>query len=263
MSTIKINCTKNYRLFVSDKENRPVDRAKHRGLLASMKAYGFLRSFPLSCHRNGDKHLVIKDGQHRLLFAEELGLPVYWVEEAVDYDVAVVNTAQEKWTLADYAKKYATNGLQPYIDGLAFMERHKLPIGTAFALLAGTTGFTNISQAFKEGKFKVKDQKWADDVAMLYTGLIALSHEVRNARLIEACMAVCRVPEFDIARLLHGAKRCRDKLLAYSTRDAFLDMLEEVYNFGRAKLVGIKIEAIKVMRDRYEAVAKKRGKTST
>lgn len=246
----KINVTKNYKLFSRCEENRPVNLKKHRPLEMSMKEYGFLRSFPISCRRDSNKALVVKDGQHRLAIAETLGLPVYWVEDPVDFDIAKVNNGQEKWQVRDFAEKFAANGIASYREGMEFADRHGLPIGTAFALLSGYTSFTGCKDEFVAGKFMVKDRKWADNVAAIYVPLTTMAPVMRNARFIEACMAVCRVAGFDAKRLLQNAERCREKLVAYSTREAYMDMLEAIYNFGRAKLVGLKAEATMLMRER-------------
>lgn len=251
MSSKKIQSTRNYRLFVRHSgENRVLDVKKHKKLMESMKLYGFLESFPIVCCRDDKGQLVVKDGQHRLMIAETLNLPVHWVEESVDFDVAIVNSTSRIWQLRDYAQKYAANGVKCYQEGIDFAERHGLPIGTAFALLAGTTSFNNCQEAFVKGEWKVKDREWADAVAGTYAPLVKMSPAVRNARFIEACMAACRVKDFDPSRLIAGAERCREKLVGYSTRDAYLDMIEAVYNFGRKHLVGVKAAAVMAMRDR-------------
>lgn len=260
----KITATKNYRLFGRSGENRPIDMRKHKRLLRSMKKYGFLASFPIVCCRDKEKHLIVKEGQHRLAIAEELGLVVYYVVEDVDFDVAEINSTPVVWKLSDYAEKHAANGIPSYSRGLDFAKSHKLPVGIAFALLGGTTTFSNVEQSFKDGTFTIKDSKWADAVAGLYCRLGELSSEVKSARLIEACMAVCRVDDFDSERLIRGASRCREKLVSYSTRDAYLDMMEEVYNYGRKQLVSLKLPAIEVMRKRsaVNGKAKTNGKVS-
>lgn len=246
----RISVTKNYRLFGRSDDNRPLDLKKHRKLESSMKRYGFLASYPIICYRAADKTLVVKDGQHRLAFAETLGLPVYYVVDDADFDVAAVNKAITTWKLADYALKHAANGLDAYQEGLDFAAQYKLPLGTAFALLAGTTSYTNVSNAFVDGTFTVKDRTWADAVASIYAPLVEMAPSVRGARFVEACMAVCRVEEFEPNRLIQNARRCREKLVSYSTKDAYLDALEEIYNFGRKSLVGLKAKAIMAMRAR-------------
>jgi len=250
--------TRNYGLFKSNHgDNRLLNLEEHNGLLASMKEYGFLKSFPISVVNNGNGKLVVKDGQHRLAFAEKLGLTVYYVEEKVNFDVAKVNKSTKIWVPKDYAQKFAASGVKSYQEGLEFAEQYKLPIGIAFSLLAGYTEYTNVKEHFKNGTFKIRDKAWAEAVASVYTALVALSKAVRGSRLLEACMAVCRVPDFDAKRLLRGAELCREKLVPYSQRDAYLEMLEGIYNFRRQQLVGLKSAAIMAMRERN--VAKSNG----
>lgn len=260
MSATKIQHTKNYALFVRHiGENRRFDPKKHKKLKESMQKYGFLKCFPVVIRRTGDL-LEVKDGQHRMAIAEELGLPVFWVEEEIDFDVAVVNSTAKVWQTRDYAQKFADNGMEPYQEGLDFADRHGLSVGLAFSLLGGHTAFTNIQKAFIDGNFKVKDRDWAESVAGLYGPLVVMAPGVKSARLLEACMAACRVPSFDPKRLLAGASRCREKLVSYSTRDAYLDMMEAVYNYGRRDLVGLKSAAVMAMRGRNPAEKKRLAK---
>lgn len=250
MATKKIQSTRNYRMFQRSDKNRETNLKKHKKLVESMKKYGFLSSFPIVVSRTKAGDLVIEDGQHRAIVAENLGLPIYWVEEDVEFDIAEINSTAKTWGLRDYAMTYSKNGLSDYSEGLEFADQFKVPVGTAFALLAGTTTYSNIQDQFFSGEFKVKDRAWADSVAGIYAPICEMSSAVRNQRFLEACMAVCRVPEFDAKRLLTNASRCREKLVSYSTRDAYLDMIESVYNFGRVKLFAIKIAATQVMRER-------------
>lgn len=253
MAVVKVQVTKDYRLFTRSEENRPVCPKKHKSLLRSMQSYGFLQCYPVVCVRNKSKHLVVLDGQHRLWAAETIGLPVYFcvIEEA--FDIAQVNGTQEKWNTRNFAETYAAQNKQAYTDGLEFADRFGLPVGTAFGMLAGTASWNNIRNAYISGQFKITDRRWADTVGTIYSQLVNAAPRVRNARLIEACMAVARVPGFDPQRLVSNIDRCREKLVSYSTRDAYLEMLEEVYNFGKQKLMGLRVEAIQAMRDRNAA----------
>lgn len=254
-----ITTTKNYRLFKISEENRTLDLAKHKKLKRSMERYGFIKSFPVVCVRDKSRGLVVKDGQHRLAIAEELGLPIHYIVETVDFDVAVVNSTAKIWTVRDYAQKFASNGSQSYVEGLELAERFDLPLSISFSLLAGTTTFGNITNAFHSGDFEVKDREWAQSVASLYSAMVAKSHHIKSVRFLAACMAVCRVDGLDTGRLLKGADRCRDRLVSYSNRDAYLGMLEEIYNFGRNKIIPLKIKAIQAMRDRCAAKKLREG----
>lgn len=249
----QINVTKNYGQFIRSEENRPVDLRRHRKLVESMKEYGFIPEFPIVCVRNAEDRLIVKDGQHRLAIAQQLGIPVFWAESDIQFDTAKINCTSKTWVARDYANTFAMSGKADYQEGMDFASQHGIPITKAFALLGGTVSFRNVSEAFFAGEFKIKDKRWAGSVASIYKALSSLSAKVSNVRFIEACMAVCRVEGFDPKRLLSNAERCPDKLLSYSTRDAYLDMIEDIYNFGRAKLVPLKIEALTAMRERSAA----------
>jgi hypothetical protein len=164
--------------------------------------------------------------------------------------VAITNSAAKPWSLRDYATKWAGAGRDAYQEGLNFAELYGLPLGATFALLAGVTCFSNCQEPFVGGDFKVKDRGWAEAVAGLYGPVVGMAPQLKSARFIEACMGVCRVKGFDGRRLLNNAQRCREKLVPYSTKDAYLGMLEEVYNFGRQQKVGLKAEATMAMRGR-------------
>lgn len=251
MSSVrKINATKDYGLFVRSRDNRPTDVNRRKKLVTSMKMYGWLPCFPMVCVRNGNKALVVKDGQHRLEIAEGMNLTVYWVEHDNDFDVAVTAAGQKPWIPRDYAQCYDAKGHKSYHEGLQFSEQYSLPIGVAFALLAGHTSYSNIEVDFVSGRFKVKDREWADAVAELYSQITELASSLKTANFIGACMAVCRTKAFSPKRLIEGAKRCRDKLVPYSTRDAYLDLMETLYNYGRQSLSPLKIDAVNAMRER-------------
>lgn len=248
-----IHVTTNYRLFNKSSDNRPLDPKKHKRLYESMQKYGFIPDYPVIAIRAADGNLELKEGQHRLQAAESLGLPVYWTETKIDFDIGLVNDTQKPWQTIDYARKHASNGLKVYQDGIDFAEQYKIPIGTAFALLGGTTSFGNVEPQYKSGTFKIKDKPYADMVATVYSSISNMSSAgIKKQTFIEACMKVCRVSGFDPKRLISGAELCREKLVNYGTCDGFLTMLEEVYNFKRfaKNLFPLKLQAIATMRDR-------------
>lgn len=262
MASKSITSTKNYRLFKRSGDNRPLDVAKHKKLEQSMKKYGFLSCFPIVCHRNGDKHLIVKDGQHRLTIAETLSLPVSYVVETVDFDIAQINSTPKTWQLVDYALTHSANGKTAYATGLEFAQQHGIPLNSAFAMLGGCSNFSNLKRTFIDGTFKIKDRVYADLVASLYAPLVRMAPAMKREACLDACMVVCRVEGFDAKRLLGGADRCRERLVPYSNKDAYLTLFEELYNFGRSKLFGLKSAAQMSMRQRNPATAKasKNGK---
>jgi len=253
-----IRVTKDYGMFGYSGNNRDSNFLKHKTLKASMERYGFLREFPIICRRESNSSLIVEDGQHRLAFAETLGLPVYWIESTVDFDVAIINSTPKVWSTEDYAKKYAKDGIKDYQEALEFSGAHQIPLAHAFCLLAGYANFFNIVNAFRAGEFKIKDREWANKTASVFGAITNISKTCRRTSFLIACMAICRVDELNIKRLVRGAERQRDKLVAYSTKEANLDLLEELYNYGRKQLFGLKSAAKMAMRERDACVVNAR-----
>lgn len=245
-----IKSTMNYSMFTRSDRNRNTKFKKHRLLERSMKKHGFMECFPIVVFRHEGVGLIVKEGQHRLALAQKLGLPVWYIETDRDFDIAEINCTGRGWSIDDFAEMWANLGLEDYQTGIEFAKRHQISLGRSFALLAGTTGYGNIKDAFTNGEFVIKDQDWADRVANLYSQMVALSKNLRNDHFLCACMAVCRVKGFDHDRLVSGSEKCRDKLLSYSKSDSYLVMIEELYNFRRQNLVDIKNKAVMEMRSR-------------
>jgi hypothetical protein len=251
----QLRTTRDYRMFDLSPENRNVSTGDHGKLKESMKQYGFLSAYPIHCRRVGAR-LVIVDGQHRYTFAVELGLPVWYVVSNDEVDVAQINNTQRVWHIRDYAESFVKRGKNEYAELLQFVDEYGLPVSISAAILFGTATFQHMKELFFAGEFKVKNRARAAFIASTYRRLTALSKEVRNARLLSAVYACSYLADFDLERLMDGAQRRRDKLVSYSTAEAYLDMIEDLYNFGRHTRVAVKIPAQNIMRTRNPAKRK-------
>lgn len=244
-----IKSTKNYRMFKIVDENRPLNIDRHKKLRYSMQKYGFLKSFPVACIQNGSKHVTVKDGQHRIAIAEELGLPVYYYVDDVDFDVAEVNCTAKVWSIRDYCEKYAANGNKHYQEALEFADQYKLPLSKAMTLLYGCKSVGGCRPSIvQDGLFKVKAASFAHDVAGCYVSMAALSRSLRSNAFLGALIMAFSVDGFDGNRLVRKASKCRERLVPYSTKEAFLDMIEDVYNFKQKTLDPIKVPALQAAR---------------
>lgn len=248
-----LRATKDYGLFTHSRDNRPTDLSNRKGLLESMQKYGFLPAYPIHCVRARDGKMEIRDGQHRFAMAQKLGLPVWYVVLADDVSVPEINNTQKAWTPLNYAQCFAAQGNQHYADLIEFAKKYAVPVTLAAAILAGTACPHNIRAAFASGEFVIKTPARAHSIAHVFSALVKLNRSVRNARLLEAIYAVSHIKEVEMQRIVEGATRCPEKLVAYGTKDGYLEMLEELYNFGRRVRVPIKIPAENAMKERNPA----------
>lgn len=229
MSTAKIQTTKNYSLFTVSKDNRKIEIGKRSDLVKSMKAYGFLQGFPMMCKREGGK-LVIVDGQHRFMIAQELGLPVSYTVEDRNVDVAIINAGQKAWDISAYVNRYIAKGSKEYEKLLEFAEMHKLPLAAASVILVGQNAPGNTTTSIKNGTFKITNWLFATHVARVFSALREAARECATAPTLWAISAICTIPDIDLDRLIKHIKRRSDMLRRYNNRDACLDMFEAIYN---------------------------------
>lgn len=248
----KLQRTKDYSLFVMTKANRPLAKAGRADLRKSMQEYGFLPTYPIHVRRVNGK-LEIQDGQNRFMTARELGQMVWYVEDATEINIARINNTQKKWKVSDYAGSYANQGKAAYRELLDFAAKYKMPIGLSAALLGGHSsgkGRSNWREAYELGTFQVRDREAANLTGRVFAALVSISAEVNSAVMAEALSAVFRISNVDANRIVDGAKRCPEKLVGFSSREGYLQMIEDLYNYGRRTRYPIKVYAENALRAR-------------
>lgn len=256
----KLQRTTNYSQFSFSKANRGVDlmdlRPEHRKLRESMREYGFLPSFPIMV-RCINGRFIADDGQHRLTFAKELGLEVFFVEVDTDVDLAVINQAQAPWRADDFAKRWASDGRDAYIEGCAFARYYDIPIPLAFSMLAGTCNFTNIKDDFRSGSFQIRNRQYADKVASTYLKLAGINKDLRKTVVMSALWKCFIVDDFDESRIISTAERRPDLITRPSTEEMAMKILEELYNFGRKEKFPLAFVAKEKSKTRKETFGRK------
>ena len=259
MSNAKLQRTKNYAMFSLSKENRPINvvnlKPAHKRLRDSMKQYGFIPAFPIMVRAVGGRHLII-DGQHRFTIARELGIEVYFVTVEQDVCVSEINQAQATWSTADFATRWANAGLPDYQQALHYAMKFQLPVALAFAILSGTSSTGNIEAAFRDGRYKIKDEVRAVRSFELNDRLVKANKSCKTQQLV-ICLWYClHVDHFDAERLAAGAEKRPQMLQSGSNRrEAVLAMLENIYNFARRQQVPLKFDVEKAIKARNIIVA--------
>lgn len=241
--------TNNYGLFCYKDINRPIQTEKHKRLYASMKAHGFIKSFPITVKRKKGK-LEILDGQHRHAIAMQLKLTIYYIEIENDIDIPEINSTQVPWTVQTFIDSYAQAGKQDYIMVKEFKNKYFLPIGECAALLAGTIAYQNVYPQIKNGTYKVKDIAHAERVGSVLSQISQVYKNANKKPFIDAICSICRLKDVELTRLIENIKKHPHIMQPYGTRDTVLTMLEQIYNFGRRTLYPLAINAQNEMKRR-------------
>lgn len=228
--------TTNYDVFNLIFDNREIELSKRSDLRESMRRQGFIPSLHAIVRGGeGGKYDVI-DGQHRIEMARKLGLPVYYVVEDQEIDVAEINSTSVRWSLKDYLQRYLHHDPHGYYAQVKrYSEMFGLTIGQSAALLAGRTSFSKVSREFKSGHYKIKDASLAWDAADLFSEIRHITKDVGNGAFLTACYAVTLIPEFDRERFVKCAAKKFLSLKSLRKVDDYLHLMETIYNSGRGR----------------------------
>lgn len=258
---MKATSTRNYDMFVSDKFNRVItakDAPRLKRLRFSMEKYGFL-PFPILVRRNGEKLTVI-DGQHRLMVAQELGLPVLYIEAGRDdIEISECAAAQSPWNISDYVLSHASQGKKDYQELMSFAAEHSMPLNRAASLLRGQGSHTgNYSVSLKEGSFVVKDRAYADRVARISAVLAGLVPWGNCNWSIGAISRFVRVKEFNDDQFLKRVSANPHLLRKQPTLEAYSEMYDAAYNFASRTRIPLAFLAKEVATERQDFAARRR-----
>lgn len=258
---MSMKTTTNYNMFTLDQENRDVnlDDKETKNLAEMMVEYGWLDAFPLWAIKRGKK-LIVQDGQHRLAIAREFGIPVKYVvteNGGAIPDVADIQKTQKKWKPIDYAMRYAKAGNDHYAELIDFHYKYGIPIGLSAAILANTSSFGNVSDRFHSGRYQIRSRKLALHLAETRRKLMDVSKSFKKAPAVTALWACFHVQYFEPSRLVSGATRHGGAIKNMGNTQAFLEMFEELYNFGRKQRLPLKFDASEAMNERLARFSKK------
>lgn len=233
MSASKIQSTTNYSRFKFMDGNRPVNNARVRKLIRSIKRKNMLQQFPIVCQKNSSG-LYIMDGQHRFTAAEQLKLPVFFIEgKNIEIsDIAATNSAQKGWTPRDFVESFAAQGNAEYVKLRDFINEHGLPVTTSANILAGNFNDTGcIQHAISVGTFKVTSFEFANRVAGGVRACQPFFAPYKDRGFVIAVAHLLRVKGFSITRFVQKLEHQSAKMIKCSAWVQYVDVIEEIYNW--------------------------------
>jgi len=242
--------TTNYSMFTLEEGNRDVnlDDKETKTLAELMVEFGWLDAFPLMARKRGKK-LIVEDGQHRLAIAKEFGIPVkYVVIDGALPDIAKLQRSQKKWKTIDFAMRFAKAGKDDYVELLDFVNKYGIPITMSAALLANTNSFGNVSARFYNGRYEIRNSELATKVAETRRQLMEISCSFKKLQAITALWACFHVDYFEAKRLIKGAARHSGAIKNMGNKEAYLDLYQELYNFGRQDRAPLRFDAEEAMK---------------
>lgn len=231
MPTPKILQTTDYSQFKFILANRDQARGHIENLKKGFEERGNLTQVqPLLVNEN----MEVIDGQHRLIAARELGIPVYYtVYPGLRIgDARSLNILHRSWTTDDYARSYAAAGDTNYQRYLNLLENFGFNHSITLHAIKGAE--RSIFKLFREGEFTMTNEeensaKTKLEALQRTEELVPFAHQIYFA---EAYLDVLDVPGFDERQMLRKLAAHPARLQRLGSVDDYKRMLEEIYNLN-------------------------------
>lgn len=223
-------CTTDYDVFVFDPTNRAVDRSLVESLKLAIQEHNLLRSYPIVI-ASVDGVWVVRDGQHRLTAAKELGVPIYYTfnDEMTARDVINVNVNRKGWTVRNYLDSYCASGHVEYLKLREFMQRFPwLTITTAKDLC--WYGDRNM-MGFNDGKYVCNDIEFAEQVAqaaLQFSRWVTFYHESLFVRSVSNLL---EHEGYDHKRMLRKMEYRSKSLVKCVSIEEYMTVFGAIYNY--------------------------------
>jgi len=264
MTNIVLKHTSDYSKFRLNEQNRLIMGSEgyrpRPDLMKSMKSHGFRRAQPIRVYRDYDGSLRIFDGHNRYITAKYLGIPVWYLEFHKDDAISPVQDNQQTrlWGIKDKAKAHATES-PDYAEIIAFHEATGISVRGSFSMFAGqTASSSNYSREIGEGTFRIKNRELPWKVAEVVFAIKKYAKYGATDGLVTAISKIVFIEKFDVERMIERIHKRHDLLRQCRSWYEYIEMLEEVYNYGvKGERLYLTVETKEAMRKRNPAYKRK------
>jgi len=251
--------TRDYSMFRPSDRNRPVE--PRPGLAESLTANGWIPSMPMSVKKNG-VGFVILDGQHRFEEAKRVGIPVRYVVLAPKeaFEPSEINQHARTWGIKDYIACEIKRGNTHYAQLRDFHDTTGLEYRICASILGGQQAASgNKIKAVKDGSFRVTSMDFARKIAAMVDACAPFVKWARKSHFVDALSKCACVPDFSAQQFIDRVNSTPGMLTNCPTADAFLDMIEEIYNHrSRTGRVALAFAAREIALKRNAAIQAQR-----
>lgn len=228
----------NYSKFTMTDFNRDAEKTKE--LEASFREFGWIDACPLHVVRDDDGKLRIKQGHHRFIAAQKIGIPVKYVECNDKAPIHRLERTTRRWSMEDFLTSHCRDGRPEYTKVREYCEESGITLQAAISMLGGqSAGSGNFSDAFKSGDYEVNE---SSNHAYVVENIVLhmKKHRVKfynNNLMVQAISKVVWLKEFDVIQFKSKIKSFNSFMEKKANLDQYLDMVEDIYNRqSRSKL---------------------------
>jgi len=237
-ASVRIFWTTEYGKFKFLRGNRDLNESKIKRIIQSVQSgLSFFQYCPIMVN----EEMFIIDGQHRFAVCQQLKRNVYYVivPNFTLRQIAEMNNNASKWKDKDFLNCYIDVGITDYEYLKDFVTHHhlNLKIGASMLMFGKVrySGTAEDSDAFRDGRFKVKFSAEADDLmheAELYKPFTD-SYNTRN--FLQAIEILLASENYQGAELIDKLKMHNLKIEQKNSPKEYLSHLEDLFNFRNSK----------------------------
>lgn len=228
----EIKSTTQYDQFKFREDNRAHINLSHvKRLSESIQASNLLELRPISVNES----MEVIDGQHRLLAAKMLGVPIFYIQrELSPQDIIRMNVSQA-WGQSDYLNYYCKNMYPEYVKLRQFMQAHGISIKVALSITMGHKKDSYVQ--FKQGLYRFKEDDFDAHIESCWETIDYIkkingySAYTGSSRFWGALLVLVRHANFDQQKWRENLKRMIERFTPKASQADYLRMLMDVYNW--------------------------------
>tara|TARA_Y100001963_G_scaffold27424_1_gene37349 strand:+ start:828 stop:1550 length:723 start_codon:yes stop_codon:yes gene_type:complete len=232
----KVEKTNDYSKFALMTGNRPINKAHFNKLKKSISEESLI--VPIIVN---ERYEII-DGQNRFHAWLELGLPVYYIV-AEGYGLEQVqrlNSNVKNWSNDDYMDCYCQLNNVEYLKYRKFKLTYELGHYESLAMLTGHYKGSGLNfERFRLGTFKIKNYKKACEMAEKVILIQPFYDGYKRRSFVLAMLLLINNPAFEMGRLLQKLKFQQAKLFHCTTKQQYLVILQDIYNYKTSDKVNL------------------------
>ena len=238
-STEIFKSTKLSQFKINKKWNREIDEKHLNKLKKAISKRNLLIDQPILINEKKE----VLDGQHRLMAAKELKLPIYYrfSNSLMIEDVPKINTIKKSWGISDYIKRHIRTGNKNYIRLQKLWIDSKINPFSGFYNILDSHGGINWTD-LQEGRFiypaddsiLYEKIKKFHEVAKFFAETENGTQKMKHRSPTIAIIKLINDPQYNHSRMLSQFRQSRKYVFPSHHVQGYFEQINKIYNFGKA-----------------------------
>lgn len=226
--------TKDYDMFVFRVDNRDHISELHvQKIVESIKVKNMLEMRPVIVN----KKMEVIDGQHRILAAKQLDLPIYYeIDNDADGEEVIAYNISKAWTTKDYLNYYAKHNYPEYIKLAKFCKEQNLNLQSAMAIACKKS--SKSLNDFRTGKFVFNEEFIEESFDLCnqtidrIKRLLGMSMFTKSSRFWKALVRVTNHEDFNEDKWFKNVDKFIERFTPKATIKDYIKLFVDIHNHG-------------------------------